>query len=76
MADGNKYKSVWRTGEAEERMQEYQRTVETALKKYAGDRQAFVKHMALFIVSEVRNERQMMEELGGEIQNIFTKFKV
>jgi hypothetical protein len=76
MASGKNNKSIWNEREAHERLQKYRRKINDSLKKYSGQKEKFVASMAAFILSEVRNERKTMDELGDDIKELFEKFKV
>lgn len=73
MPKGKKYKSTERTQDPNKRLAEYKDKIERGLAHY--DEQQFITKFAHFMLAEVRNERQMMQELINDLDETFIKFK-
>jgi len=76
MAKGRDKDSVFKPNEADKRLARYKKRVKKGLEKYGDDKQKFISLMAQVMLSEVRNERKMIQEISEEIEAIFKDFKL
>lgn len=75
MAKGKNSKSTYRTNEPNKRLAQYKKDIEKGLNRYQGDKQKFVSNFAQYILAEVRNERQMMQELIDKLEETYMEFE-
>jgi len=74
MPKGKDTKSANRTQNPNKRLAQYKDLIERGLKKYKGEEQKFVTNLAQFMLAEVRNERQAMQEMIDRMETMFIEF--